>query len=1375
MFHNDAAPRIARVLLPPNFPSSVITAGKTQTPKQIATSATNALLARTDPISRVKGTTTSTTTTTTTTTTATTTPTTVKHVCTHPCSARIAYAVVPDHSHSHQQTICVQDAVTQQVIWNASWHELALVAYWTEQQQQQHKQKTSFSSPKSAASSSSSPPSAPPPPDPSSSSFSKWVASYMGSLQQLAFDDLATLHWSGMVSSASTTTSSSSNNNNLRHATTATTTTTTTLPHQHGLIIQTSKRILIVNLHRRAWTSPVLPPVIHPHDDDDNDKDHNSTNTTTTTHSMRIMKTMMPQHLSESNLQNQIPTSNPLPLTPAWLLIGCADGSLKCFDRQSQQTVKSIKGLGNDWMISLQAANSYANTTRNSSSTTTTTTNNNSNTATAPATTTTTTTSYRRRMITLTKKGTAYLIEIELTLQNGTATALEIKPPLARFVPSSPTGGGGSSSGSGSSSHKDHHDHSAADHWEYQPQLLLQYDAHRDWVLWYHHSTAMLQIWNLKALAKDLVKAAAVGGGGAGGDYSSSSKTHSGGIKPDPSLQLELLGGGSSGGSNKIAAVAAGGSALACTAWGDDEACTFVTATLTQRGDLFLQGALVPQAVAPHARTVQATAVLGVQLAELLQRDAGIADVLAEQQQEAGLNTNANLASLLQVQALKTFALGPTSNELLVVTNLGMFVLQIPLPPVTGTRHLYFGAWMGSLGKSILSVHDTDVVYASIDTLTTNPIGAMEPKNPVSVFSSPRPTHLPHPVPFRAGSSVLLPSPSGLYVALWWPTEFKYEILHLPTLVQTVEQSRGSSKGGTTRNPCVASGTGVADICWVGDDPDIYALLHVLDWEQAISALVPEVGSGESGGVMGNLTLTAPKLKELGAGVRTVAMSATSVTKNVTKAATSVTKAATSTASKTVNKGFKKSFGLFGKKKKGRDEGGMADMTEEEDGSESVSSASVMSQLSSPSAVVSMPPRTSKENMRYVELRQLVPVDAQVADLTVNAATSSSLGELALRGGNRTLPTIIFGGPVLCVGSRTEDSEEGEAHFYAKKKDENRFAATGPTLPYPDLCVWDDDGRLCAVSIGSRVAVYLSEEPDFVLLGTVRIGSPTLAIAEITSLKFLHGVLYCCTWNSVHCVFLGDQSGGVCHFDSYLLASSDVASARDYAGTLEPCPVPLPLAQPIVLGYQSGSLMLSTLRGVFAVPLEHPVLRIGILLASDQVDRAIKWFDAVDEADHEELACFLERRGHVELAMQYLTGLSLQTSVDLSMRHGDVKLLEDIVENYGARGLRAIDMGRGLSTSIFGPESTSTSMIVCVGAYLLAHGRLELVRQLASECLRLDDQGKKDAFYLGTLLLQIDEADASRLIQRAVDPAGGGSDDWLMGKFVYDFFKKSRL
>ena len=339
----------------------------------------------------------------------------------------------------------------------------------------------------------------------------------------------------------------------------------------------------------------------------------------------------------------------------------------------------------------------------------------------------------------------------------------------------------------------------------------------------------------------------------------------------------------------------------------------------------------------------------------------------------------------------------------------------------------------------------------------------------------------------------------------------------------------------------------------------------------------------------------------------------------------------------------------------------------------------------------------------------------------------------------------------------------------------------------------DDDGRLCAIVVANRVAVYLlggdGSEGDFVLLGAVRIGSPLVPTAPVTSAKFLHGALYCCTWDSVHCVLLGgdlDYSGStstghapICHLDAYLLASTDVpripeaiptVSGTEAAYTsLGPIPISLPLLNPSVLGYQNGSLLVSTLRGVHAIPLNSPLMRIGLLLASGQIDRAVRWFDAVPNTDHEALARFLERRGKPELALE-LPGLSLETIVDLSMRYGCVDRLEEVVETFGLGGLQAIDMGRGVSSTSSSPNNHAHSIVVCVGAYLLAHGRLELVRRLASECLHAGDQGKKDAFVLGTLLLPVDEADATRLIHRAVrDDAAALDDDWWIGNFARDF------
>jgi hypothetical protein len=145
------------------------------------------------------------------------------------------------------------------------------------------------------------------------------------------------------------------------------------------------------------------------------------------------------------------------------------------------------------------------------------------------------------------------------------------------------------------------------------------------------------------------------------------------------------------------------------------------------------------------------------------------------------------------------------------------------------------------------------------------------------------------------------------------------------------------------------------------------------------------------------------------------------------------------------------------------------------------------------------------------------------------------------------------------------------------------------------------------------------------------------------------------------------------------------------------------------------------------------------------------------------LATFLERRGYPELAID-LPGLSLETMVDFAIRYGDIERLEKIVDNFGVAGLRSIDMGRGVSSGIFGPEEYAQSVVVCVGAFLLAHGKIDQVKRLAAECLKYGE-AKKDAFVLATLLLNGEAADARRIIGRAVqDPSGSG--DWAMASYV---------
>ena len=391
-----------------------------------------------------------------------------------------------------------------------------------------------------------------------------------------------------------------------------------------------------------------------------------------------------------------------------------------------------------------------------------------------------------------------------------------------------------------------------------------------------------------------------------------------------------------------------------------------------------------------------------------------------------------------------------------------------------------------------------------------------------------------------------------------------------------------------------------------------------------------------------------------------------------------------------------------------------------------------------------------------VELKVLIGTNADAAEISgsIAAATATILGNISLRGGNRHPPTALFGGPVLCVGSLSKNHEggtsDGMAYFYSKRltaeKEDKRastYGAVGPPLPYPDMVVWDDDGRLCVIIVGRRVAIYLSDPPNFTLLGTAPLGTLTEPDPTVESAKFVHGVLFFTTRTAVQCVFLGEtdpdreDADRVCRVDSYVIASTEVPPLLSSSFSLAPVPLPMRLNRPSVLAYHGGSLLISSACGLHAVPLCHPLLRIGSLLAAGQSSLAARWFKIIPEAHHEGLASFLDRRDAPELAVR-LPGLSLESAVDLCLRHDMTERLEELIEEWGLDGLRQIDGG-----------GFAQSLSVCVGAHLLRHGKFKLVRQLAEECLSLGEEGREEAFVLANLLLVRDPS-AQAIVEEAV-------------------------
>ena len=310
-----------------------------------------------------------------------------------------------------------------------------------------------------------------------------------------------------------------------------------------------------------------------------------------------------------------------------------------------------------------------------------------------------------------------------------------------------------------------------------------------------------------------------------------------------------------------------------------------------------------------------------------------------------------------------------------------------------------------------------------------------------------------------------------------------------------------------------------------------------------------------------------------------------------------------------------------------------------------------------------------------VELKVLVGVNADASEFSssIAAATATFLGSISLRG--RHAPTCLFGGPVLCVGSYTQDKDtsqrDGMSYFYclrpnAEDDRASSYTSVGPALPYPDFVVWDDDGILCALVVGRRIAIYRSYDSQFTLIGTAYLGTKSdFKPVKVQSAKFIHGVQYCSTEKSIQCIFLGnlDDHDQICETDSFILASIDPPINSTSVSSLRPIQVQMSLLWPSILGYHQGALLVSTANGAQGVSLDHSLLRIGALLAAGQIPKAQKWIDSIHPAEHEFLANFLSRRGASELAIR-LSGVSIQTIVRLCTRFGYLDHLKLIGKEY---------------------------------------------------------------------------------------------------------------
>lgn len=719
------------------------------------------------------------------------------------------------------------------------------------------------------------------------------------------------------------------------------------------------------------------------------------------------------------------------------------------------------------------------------------------------------------------------------------------------------------------------------------------------------------------------------------------------------------------------------------------------------------------------------------------------ADTFSKQQQSA--NSKLKLSCWIVPHSSETVICG---------TNAGILKLEV-VPQMkirSGTRHVILSEYSDSTKQVVvLFVEGLSVFIATLDASQLNPIGPLIVKNPCLVYKSVVVAEDSRSADFNEtttidhnnNNSIRLPpklflSPSKSFVCLFWSFEMRYEILHVKSLLDQAS----SNNANRQIVPLIETGTGIRSFAWEGWH-DVFAILRV-----------PQIRASS----------TTP-----------------------TQQTTTATKQSTSTPRFDFSSKLKKSpsfklSSLLPSSNTPVSSGGNNINNNPDTPSSSTGAAA--GGITSPNN----PTMKRYSSDAVVELRMLIVVKADAISMSsCAAATVRSIGELPLRGGQ---PVHLFGGVHLCVASTHPgtssaesnrnyyDSSDGLAYFYSRKQataasdassstaalwdlKASSYSASGPSLPIPDIVEWSDDGKYCCACFGSRVAIYLARQPEFALIGTAMLVNPfDGARSAVESVKFLQGVLFCATFNSVHLIFLGSIStdtGGITSGDCHMLASMHVPLIRDSSNSFPPIALPMSLGSPAPLTFFAGSLVVSTFLGIQAIPLDNPLYRIGILLAAGHIERACPWFQGIDRKHHEVLGRFLERRGFPELAVS-LPGLSITSVVDMCIRWRLTKVLEDLIEAHGLESIRDIDIGSNLS---FGA-------IECVGTFLLSEGKSDLVRQIASECIVSGDEMRREALVLASLMLSVDPSDARRLVKRAVGAKGKVDEDkcWPVANFV---------
>ena len=144
---------------------------------------------------------------------------------------------------------------------------------------------------------------------------------------------------------------------------------------------------------------------------------------------------------------------------------------------------------------------------------------------------------------------------------------------------------------------------------------------------------------------------------------------------------------------------------------------------------------------------------------------------------------------------------------------------------IKGPRHIP----INKTGDEFLVIEGDSVFRTSIYVPEVNPTGPLAMENPTIVYKT---SISPNSLKIRCPPQLLV-SPSKCYVCLFWSYEQRYEILHIPTLLQQ----------SSSFPPPVDFGSGITDFAWVGCD-NTYGVLYFSDNVQHIRSKRFELKGG---------------------------------------------------------------------------------------------------------------------------------------------------------------------------------------------------------------------------------------------------------------------------------------------------------------------------------------------------------------------------------------------------------------------------------------------------------------------------------------------------------------------------------------------------